>query len=277
MQNQNVIKRTTVLQSAEIFHDNILLPDIGYTTGQFSNALLNARQFLAGLALETPTLTPNGFAAQSTASNRNIKKDCSFETVRKIGSRLFVKRRPEDITPFINYIESVAITGEPLLFRVGFGPVKNINLGAENQNPDAAEYLTLVQLARLMHAVSGLYPFGVRAQIVPDDLRGASANRSPDGCAKNYIQALQDMVTKMGLGSVMTVENGQERLYKLYNVEAYRQEAVLDFSKQLKQNSAVFAARWAKAQENARANLPPALGNSDATVKQAAQHALRVF
>jgi hypothetical protein len=253
--------------------DTVLLPDIHYTVLQFKKALFAAEQFLNEICFRSLIAPELGLIPQSSNQNSSglEKSDIiSFNVIRKIGGTAFIKRRPEDIRPFISYVERKLAAQEPLLFRVGFGSNKNVNLYPEKQSPDCAEYLTIVQLLRLMKEVAFIYPFGVKAQIVPDDLRGAGSNRCPAEYANSYISGLQEMVRRMDIGDALSVESGQARLYNFYNVDKYKKEAALCLSRQVEENSLPFGARWLKAQKDARENLPKHLACFEEQVKQAA-------
>jgi hypothetical protein len=95
--------------------------------------------------------------------------------VEKLGSTSFCKRRPENTAPFLEYVQRQYEQGQPLTFRVPFGPLKNMNRCGAEQLPDIAEYLTMIQLARMADALTGLYPHGIKVQLVPDDQRARKA------------------------------------------------------------------------------------------------------
>lgn len=175
--------------------------------------------------------------------------------IEKAGSRAYVKRRPENPAAFLAYVEKQLEAEQPLLFRVGFGPLKNTNHCGPLQDPDWAEYLTVTQLARMMAGVTQVYPHGVTAEIVPDDLRTCGSNLCPASRTAKYIYGLQRMVRGMGLEGIVRVENGQARLYKLYNVTAYHAAALAALNEWKERDPAAFRAKWESSVTNAGKNI----------------------
>lgn len=145
--------------------------------------------------------------------------------LQKLGSHAFTKRRPEDTAPYLAYLQKRCDEEASLHFRIVVGPVKNVRRYGAQQEPDLAEYLMLMQLARLMEAVARIYPYGVRVQLVPDDLRGRIANDWPEEYSRRYIRGLWQMVRELQFHHWLEVEPGQARLYEEYNVPKYLPEA----------------------------------------------------
>lgn len=175
--------------------------------------------------------------------------------VEKIGSNSFVKRRPEDKTSFIEYIKRCVDSQKIIQFRIPIGPVKNMNLSGEDQYPDIAEYLMFIQLARFAAAVSAIYPFGIRIELVPDDVRAKAANDCPDHYVRSYVDTMRRMVVSMGFQEWLHVETGQMRLCEMYKVSQYREEAEKKLIELRDKNDLNFSQRWINALENAKKNF----------------------
>lgn len=173
----------------------------------------------------------------------------------KIGSQAFAKRRPADMAPFLNYVQTRYETGQPLHIRTVVGPVKNVQRSGAAQSPDLAEYLSFVQLARLMAAIAPLYPHGIKVQMVPDDQRASIANHFPASYSRRYIAGLQALAQRLSFDSWLHVENGQSALYQHYGVRGYYNAAQEELLSWQARDPAAFATRWEKACAKARENL----------------------
>jgi hypothetical protein len=168
----------------------------------------------------------------------------------KLGSNIIAKRRPEETQAFLDYVTRRLEAKSPLVLRVVFGPVKNVQRYGDYQSADMAEYLTLMQLARLAETMAAIYPHGVRVEIVPDDKRGGIANGWPQAYSGQYIASLQCMVKDLQFDSWMIVEDGQARLYAQYGVDAHTHAATLEVMA-----DAQFVAKLERACDHARENL----------------------
>jgi hypothetical protein len=239
-------------------NSSILLNDIDLTAEQLAADVADARAFLKELS-ETSTLIPENGLVNAVIADWAPKlvrrHGVAGAVIEKAGSRAFVKRRPENPSAFQAYVEKQLNEKAPLLFRVGFGPLKNTNHCGPLQEPDWAEYLTLIQLTRMMHGVAQVYPHGVKAEIVPDDLRTCGSNLCPASRTTKYISGLQAMVKSVGLSNAITVENGQRRLYARYNVQAYQEEAAAALNYWKEKDPSAFEAKWASSVENAGKNI----------------------
>lgn len=204
------------------------LADAGLTAASMQKLLAQAKQF------------HQAFAAMSQCDERGLSLhvlpawrekwvrrhgNTPDAVYAKLGSNRFSKRRATDPTRFLEYLNRQYQEELPLLFRLGAGPVKNVRQYGASQAPDLAEYLMLVQLARVMEAVAAIYPYGVRVQMIPDDIRGRHANSWREEYGRRYIAGLQCMVRELGFAAWLEVENGQSRVYDRYNVDAYRDVA----------------------------------------------------
>lgn len=179
--------------------------------------------------------------------------------VEKIGSASLCKRRPENTDAFLKYVERQYESQEPILFRIPVGPIKNMNLCGSEQNPDIAEYLMMIQLARMVTAVTPLYPHGIKVQLVPDNLRARKANMCPDEYTNTYINGLHTMNKALGFEGWLIIEDGEQRLYQQYEVESY-QDAAEQFIAGWKENDPEsFALRWKVAMDSAEKNFPEEL------------------
>jgi hypothetical protein len=170
--------------------------------------------------------------------------------IAKLGSNLFSKRRPQDTSSFLSYIEKRYGEGTPLELRIVVGPVKNVRRCGAEQDPDLAEYLMFVQLSRLMEALVSLYPHGIRVRMIPDDLRGKIANGWPGAYSVRYISGLRRMVRELRFEGWLEVEEGQARLYDQYNVQKYFEVANESVLK-----AADYRLKLAQACHNARENF----------------------
>ena len=175
--------------------------------------------------------------------------------IEKAGSNAFVKRRPSDASAYADYVQNRFDAEQPIEFRIGFGPLKNRNCGATTQSPDLAEYLTLVQLSRMIAAVAALYPFGVKAHLVPDDKRTIMANQCCSCQTHSYISGLKKMVADLGFDTWLYVEDGQKRLYDVYEVPLFLQQAEESLLLWKDRDPASFAAKWETACDNAKRNI----------------------
>ena len=231
---------------------NAYLANAGFSAASLEKHVRQARIF------------HNAFLVRSRAGDRGLhlthRPDWAEKYIRrsasvpqavldKLGSNSFSKRRPEHALPFLQYVKRQYEAKAALAFRLVVGPVKNVLLAGDCQAPDFAEYLMFVQLARLMEAIAGIYPHGIRVQMIPDDLRGRIANGWPARYGSDYITGLARMNDELQFGGWLQVESGQARLYELYDVESHVEAAKAevvsspDYPKQL-------AAACIKAQQN---------------------------
>ena len=169
--------------------------------------------------------------------------------IEKLGSNAIAKRRPADGADFLRYIAASLASQKILQLRVVVGPVKNTVRYGTYQQADLAEYLALIQLARVVEAIALLYPYGIRVQLVPDDARGMMANQWPSAYGRRYIQSLQQMVCDLQFNPWLTVEDGQQQLYRDYKVADYFVKA-----RALVLNDVNFAADFAAACSRAKEN-----------------------
>lgn len=183
------------------------------------------------------------------------KRSVVAAVMEKAGSSTFVKQRPRDTSDYQTYVQKQFDAQKPLQFRIPVGPVKNMNLCGDQQFPDMAEYLMFMQLARFAASVAALYPYGVKMQIVPDDVRAQTANLCPDSYVQSYISGLRQMVDSMGFSEWLQVESGQMRLCDLYRVQNFKplaEQKLLDWKKN---EPETFAEKWQSALENAQKNF----------------------
>ncbi len=220
-------------------------------------------------AIETAQCTRQQFAqicaADATGLHRFDKPDWARRdlsrlgtvqaVVRKIGSNTFARRRPEDEGDYLAYVEQRLAQGAPLQFRLGCGPLKNRQVCGSAQQPDCAEYLMFVQLARFTAAVAALYPHGIQVQMVPDDQRSCHANLCHQAQVCSYIGGLQNMVGQLGFDGWLQIEPGQQRLYAEYDVLAYRKAAEDYMHEWRARDPEAYDAKWQSAVENAANNL----------------------
>ena len=170
--------------------------------------------------------------------------------VVKLGSNLVAKRRPDITQPFHDYIAQCLAAECAVTLRVVVGPVKNVQRYGEYQSADMAEYLMLIQLARAVQHIAAIYPYGVRAAMVPDDLRGGAANAWPAAYSKRYVGSLQRMVKQLEFDAWLNVEDGQARLYETHDVANYMHAATVEVMADAK-----FENKFARACDHARENL----------------------
>jgi hypothetical protein len=274
MQNQVLLNVNKNLYSSEDT-DTILIADINFTKSQLNKVVKEAIDFhqtLPDCVIGMPgTGLVNCLKKTPDWAGSLIRKKGIVEAViEKMGSWSFVKRRADNTEPYISYVKKCFDEKAPLIFRVGFGPLKNINLNICAQRPDIAEYLTIIQLARLVSAIAILYPYGVKAQLVPDDLRTQTANCCPVVCTKSYIDTLVDLVENLGFSTWLTVERGQQRLYEEYKVHDYWQKAEESLLQWKMQDPESFSLKWQSACENAAKNISKV---SNDNIKEEAQAA----
>lgn len=179
--------------------------------------------------------------------------------IEKLGSTSFCKRRPENTAPFLAYVQRQYEQLLPLTFRIPFGPLKNMNRCGTEQLPDIAEYLTMIQLARMADALAGLYPHGIKVQLVPDDHRARKANMCPEEYTGTYIAGLQHMAKALGFDQWLHIENGEAALYEAYGVEEFMEAAQDDIQKWKDNDPESFNARWQVALDSAEKNFPAPL------------------
>lgn len=205
-----------------------------------------------------PSMQKNSWAADL------IRKQGSVSAVLdKVGSNAFVKRKPADRAQYKSYIEDRYSEKKPLQFRIPIGPIKNMNVCGDRQSPDIAEYLMFVQLSRFAETIAELYPFGIKIDVVPDDVRAKYANLCPQAYIDQYITGLKNFVNELGFSSWLNVENGQMRLCDIYKVQSYLKEAETHLKNWQQKNPETFAIKWSSALENARKNFKVA--NQDNT------------
>lgn len=196
-----------------------------------------------------PTVVAQAFLAQH-------RGDVAAAVVAKVGSHNFCKRRPAHGTAdYASYVAKQLAAQQPLHFRVGFGPLKNMQRFGDCQRADVAEYLTFAQLARVALAINALYPHGVCMTVVPDNLRAEYANHISADCVADYIGSLQDMAQSMGLDSWLTVTDGQQGLYNQYQVIDYFAAAEESLLAEQHYDTAAFAQKMTTASGNAAKNI----------------------
>jgi Pyoverdine/dityrosine biosynthesis protein len=243
---------------ASLFAESDFLSDAQLTQAQLKTAVQEAQKFHEIFKAECIVEEGKGFinpVQKDWAKSLLRKNTVSQAVIEKINSWSFMKRRPEDQTSFISYVEACFAAQQPLLFRIPFGPLKNIRCSGSNQSPDLAEYLTFIQLSRVMSAVASLYPHGIKVHIVPDDMRARQANRCPQCYVHCYISGLQKMVQLLSFEKWMHVEYGQSALYQTYKVDSYQQAAIEKLQEWKTTNPEAFAMRWDNALENAKKNF----------------------
>lgn len=185
-------------------------------------------------------------------SEKFIRRNATIPlaALAKLGSNTIAKRRPDDAQAFHDHIAQCYAARSTLLLRVVVGPVKNVQRFGAYQSADMAEYLTLIQLARVAETMAAIYPHGIRVQLVPDDIRGSIANNWPVAYSKLYISSLQRMVKQLQFESWMDVEDGEARLYEQYRVTEHTHRATMDVMA-----DACFEEKFARACMHARENL----------------------
>lgn len=213
--------------------------------------------------LRTTVVTANGlFVPEPGEEAKRLlrRQDVPSAVVERIGGTAFVKRRPKETIDYDAYVRKRFQMEQPLLFRIPVGPVKNMLRNGDRQQPDLAEYLMYIQLARFAYAVASLYPYGMKIQIVPDDVRAQAANCCPDAYVRSYIDGVQALVRSLSFDLWITVESGQMRLCDMYRVNQYRQQAEEKLNLWRAGDPESFTLRWESALENARKNFVVALG-----------------
>lgn len=230
------------------------MSDIDFNLPQaLEDAARDYRAFLADNIISVDGVIA---ATQPEWAQKMLRKQNIVDAVlEKIGSNNFVKRRPENKDAFRNYIESRYTENKPLLFRIPIAPVKNMNICGDAQRPDLAEYLMFIQLARFASAIASLYPFGVKVQLVPDDVRAAYANLCPQAYVQNYVSGLKDVVSALGFSAWLQVESGQMRLCDLYQASLHLKEAEEKLNIMRDADPMKFNSKWNTALENARKNF----------------------
>ncbi|MBI1327323.1 MAG: L-tyrosine/L-tryptophan isonitrile synthase family protein [Alphaproteobacteria bacterium] len=238
-------------------------------------ALTEARAFY-GVFLQENIVSEDGVIAARTpewAAKMLRKQNIVDAVMEKIGSNAFMKRRPQDKTDYRLYVQNAFTQNKPLLFRIPIGPVKNMNICGANQRPDMAEYFMFIQLARFAAAIAALYPFGVKIQLVPDDVRATYANLCPQDYVQSYVGGLRTLVEILGFAQWLQVENGQMRLCDMYRAHLHLQEAEEKLTLLKNTDPISFDAKWQAALENARKNF--VVNNSDNAEQEIAAAAWR--
>lgn len=176
----------------------------------------------------------------------------------KLCGATFAKRKPSSLEQIESLISKAVQANEPIPVRLGHGPLKNPNLGAENTLPEWAEWFAMLQLARWVQAIRFLYPPAVKIELVLDNCRACCANGATHDTTEAYRQALQRWIEQTPLAHYIEPLQAQEVLYEAYHVEAYlpQAQAELDTYWQSEQGEAAF--------EQAKAN---ALFNMDAACR----------
>lgn len=176
--------------------------------------------------------------------------------VAKVGSHLFCKRRPvTGLAAYQAYVAQQFLAQQPLHFRVGFGPLKNMQRYGACQRADSAEYLTFAQLARVAQAVQTIYPHGLSMTVVPDNLRAEYANNISPDCVADYIDSLQQMVQRLGFGDWLEVADGQKDIYDRYNVRSFFAQAEQELLAAQQADPIAFNAMFAAACGHAAKNV----------------------
>lgn len=255
--------------------DKVLFEDINFTQSQLRKAVEEAIVFHQSLA-DTVLVTPE-YGMQTAlkkapdwAASLLRKKGVIDSVVEKMGSWSFVKRRAEDSSLHTQYIQRCFDNKEPVIFRIAFGPVKNINLPMCRQLPDFGEYLTFVQLSRLASALSTLYPYGIKIQVVPDNIRAQIANLCPVSHVRSYINGLIKLAEGLGFDQWLLVETDQSRLYELYNTKNYLDQADAELQDWKNKDPEAFDYKWQSACYNAQKNIPQTPDDNTAEVEGAA-------
>lgn len=183
------------------------------------------------------------------------KKETTDAVMDKLGSGSFMRRKPEDNQAYRAYVARCLDEQSPLAFRLGCGPLKNRNICGDEQQPDCAEYLMFVQLARFVSAVAALYPYGISVQMIPDDLRACAANLCPRRHVCSYIAGMRRMVADLGFAEWLQFEDGQQNLVARYNVPAYHDAAEASLYDWQARDPESFTEKWQRAVENAAHNI----------------------
>lgn len=236
-----------------------LLERADFTAEKLRRAVTDAEQFHAAFRQTAATMLPDrGMVGRPGKAEQKFIRQAggiAAAVVAKLGSNSVAKRRPDDNAPFLSHVQSRLDAGEPLLLRLGAGPVKNVQHYGAQQAPDLAEFLMLTQLARTVSAVATLYPHGVKVQMVPDDKRGGDANLWPPEYGQRYIGGLQRLTRALGHDGWLSIENGQERLYAQYRVPEFKQAAEETLRRWADSDPAAYQAKMAKMAAKAGDNL----------------------
>ena len=237
-----------------------VLQRAGFTPELLNRMIIHAHTTL--MRVHDTTLTsPEGASLlgikPTAAEQKFIRKSGGVPAavVAKLSANSITKRRPEDRTAFLAYVQHQYESQQPLEFRLGLGPVKNVKHYGANQTPDVAEFLMLTQLGHVMSAVATLHPHGVKVEMVPDDKRGADANQWPKEYGERYISGMQKLVQRMGFDSWLHIEDGQERLYKKYDVLGFRAAAEESLTRWATANPAAYAEKMERATGKALDNM----------------------
>jgi hypothetical protein len=262
-------------------HD-ALLERAGLTVEKLSKAVGQASAFLkrfGEISYSTaadshlPPIKPTASEQKFIRQNGGVPE----AVVAKLGSNSIAKRKPvgEQREMFLLHVRKQHEVKQPLLFRLGTGPVKNVHLYGDNQTPDLAEYMMLANLARIMTTVSSLYPYGVKVEMVPDDKRGGTANLWPAEYGRRYVAGLRELTERLNFSHWLQIEDGQERLYQHYNVPAFHAAAEEHLRRQQKVDPVGFAAMLEVAAKKASDNLVTTSLTQPATQAEAADSAWR--
>ena len=127
------------------------------------------------------------------------------------------------------------------------------------------------QLARVARSLATLYPFGVQIEMVPDDKRGGEANLWPKEYGQRYIGGMQKLVRNLGFKDWLKIENGQDRLYKQYQVATFRAAAAEQLQNWQRSDPHAYEAKLQTAAARARENM----AGGTATEQEARESALR--
>lgn len=239
--------------------DVSLLERADFTAEKLRRAVTEAESFQATFRQTAAAILPDrGLTGRPGKPEQKFIRQSggiAAAVVAKLGSNSIAKRRPDDAAPFLAHVQSRLDAGEPLLLRLGAGPVKNVQHYGAQQAPDLAEFLMLTQLARTVSAVAALYPHGVKVQMVPDDKRGGDANLWPPEYGQRYITGLQRLTRALGHEDWLSIENGQERLYAHYRVPTFKQAAEENLRRWAQTDPVAYQAKMAKMATKAGDNL----------------------
>jgi hypothetical protein len=246
----------------------MLLPDINYTRSHLIEGIRDALSFhrhFFWTAKSSPERGLYEVPVPDWALRLVRRKTIPEALIEKVGSLAFSKRRPENTQPFLDYVSAMHADRKPLLFRLAFGPLKNVNCCDHRQSPDLAEYLAFIQLARLIASLAAIYPHGIKVQLVPDDLRARKANLCPVEYTHTYIAGLKKLARALSFDHWLQVEDGEARLYDLYDVESHQEQATLKLEQWKIDDPASYEARWQSALENAEKNVAASLVEGQVT------------
>jgi len=262
-----------MLERLQPANNNLLIPDIGYSHRHLADDVHEALVFHENFLKTVKMNFERGLhdvPVPEWAPRLLRKKGVAAAVIEKAGSLTFTKRRPDDTAAFLRHVQACCDRQAPLLFRVAFGPLKNVNCCGGCQAPDLAEYLTVIQLARFMAAIAPLYPHGVKIQLVPDDLRARKANLCCETMTRTYITGLRHLVRSLAFGDWIEVEDGEARLYRHYRVPDYHQAAEARLQAWKESDPESYAMKWQSAVENADKNLSRSLPGDRADAVSAA-------